>query len=208
MSDTESVKSEVVMPEPATFPNQQYELTLTGEKREKFFECVKETYQQIKEAGFNVPQVTLKEKIEGERDTTYLEYEPMYGDNIKNLVAKGKMTEEKAREVRKKAIEMVDAIREKLGLSIYNVHSANIFYNTENKKTYLFDLIQTSKNLMASQVVRHTEEYKQYLAQIETDRKAQEEAEKKKEETSSDDESDTSEPPAPEGEEGEESEDV
>lgn len=204
MSDTESVKSEVVMPEPATFPNQQYELTLDGEKREEFFECVKETYQQIKEAGFNVPQVTVK----GEGDATYLEYEPMHGDNIKNLVAKGKMTEEKAREVRKKAIEMVDAIREKLGLSIYNVHSANIFYNTENNKTYLFDVIQTSKNLMASQVVRHTEEYKQYLAQKEADRKAQEEAEKEKEEASSDDESDTSEPTASEGEEGEESEDV
>ena len=204
MSDTESVKSEVVMPEPATFPNQQYELALDGEKREEFFECVKETYQQIKEAGFNVPQVTVK----GEGDATYLEYEPMHGDNIKNLVAKGKMTEEKAREVRKKAIEMVDAIREKLGLSIYNVHSANIFYNTENNKTYLFDVIQTSKNLMASQVVRHTEEYKEYLAQIEADRKAQEEAEKEKEEASSDDESDTSEPTASEGEEGEESEDV
>lgn len=197
MSDTESVKSEVVMPEPATFPNQQYELTLTGEKREEFFECVKETYQQIKEAGFNVPQVTVK----GEGDATYLEYEPMHGDNIKNLVAKGKMTEEKAREVRKKAIEMVDSIREKLSLSIYNVHSANIFYNTENKKTYLFDVIQTSKNLIASQVVRHTEEYKQYLAQKELERQAQKDAEEKEKEDN-DDESETSEPAAPEGQEG------
>lgn len=170
LQDTDDEVEEVI-PEPARFPNDQYVLDLTGETRLSFFEQIKQVYTTIKEAGFNVPSVTIK----GEGDASYIEYELIKGDNIRNLVLQGKITEEKAGQIRKEAIKMVDAIREKTGISVYNVHSANIFYAIDLNKTYLFDVIQSNVNHQAPQVTRHTEAYLAYLAQKEADRKTQEE---------------------------------
>lgn len=173
------------------YPNSKYVVSLTGTERTNYLTKVKDLYNNLKSKGYPMPSAT----IEGTNDSTYVKCESKSGDFISKLFKEGKLSQEKARKLSPRVMEIVDEIKSKEGITIYNTHTGNVVYDPSSDKLYLMDITQNSNITEFRTVKKLSQEYLDKLAkqqQLQEDIEKLEseikELEKQKEEAEEDDE--------------------
>jgi hypothetical protein len=157
------------------FPNAKYVISLTGTERETYMNKLKDVYTSLNSKGYAVPSVT----IEGTGDDTFIKSEVKNGKYITVLFNDGTLTEDKARKLSPRVMEVVDKVLANENVQISNTHSNNVVYDTESDKIYLMDLTQNSEMTE----YRNAKKFNQaYLDLLEQQRLKEEQEQKEKEE--------------------------
>ena len=112
---------------------------LSVKKRRKYLSMIAEIHQKIKKEGIeNIPDAWFEDDEEG----GYLVEKAIPFPNVYSLY--DELTNKEKKEINEKRFKMLNDIKKKTGIIIYDSNLKNALYDKENKEVYLIDFEQAN----------------------------------------------------------------
>lgn len=108
-------------------------------RRRKYLSAVAEVHQTIKKAGVNnIPDAWFEDNEEG----GYLVEKEIPFPDVNSII--NELSKEEKKHINIKRFEILDKIKRKTGIVVYDNHLRNVLYDKDNKEVYIIDFEQAN----------------------------------------------------------------